>query len=159
VGYTVAAPNLVGSRNARIRAQQDPGAGCDISQQGLLGAHSGAGLEWESRLDVAGGRGQVVVNGRDLVFQAEGAGRYTAASRDGVNRVEATLVSADGKPGVWLFDLQAGYEPGSLHVIAGRVRLVGAGSVLFEVVGAPGERFVFAFKVAPGLATRPARTE
>ena len=156
VNYSVAALQLIGSRSARIRAQQDPGAGCDITQQGLLGVQGSRGLEWESRLEVPGGRGQIVVNGRDVVFQADTALRQASVVRDGLNRVEATLVSADGKPGVWRFDLLAGYEPGSLHVIAGQVRLVGAGSVVFDVSGAAGERLMFAFKAAGRSETVPA---
>ncbi len=151
VSYTVAPLQLLGSRTASIRATQDPGAGCVITQQGLLGLRR-ASLLWQSRLELPGGSGQIVVNGSELVFQATGLLAHGVPARDGLNRVEALVVDADGQPGLWRFDLLDGHEPGSLQVIAGRATSVTRDGVAFAVSGEAGERLVFAFR---GRRSRP----
>jgi hypothetical protein len=105
---------------------------------------------WVSQFDVPGGRGQVVLNGCDALFPA--AGRALMAGRlvSGENRVEATLVQANGRPGTWRFELGASAKlvPGSLRVVAGSVAEVSDGTVLFQLSGRAGERVVFTFRTA-----------
>jgi hypothetical protein len=103
---------------------------------------------WVSQFDVPGGRGQVVLNGCDVLFPA--AGRVLMAGRlvSGENRVEATLVQATGQPGTWRFELGASAKlvPGSLRVVAGRVAQVSDGTIVFQLSGRSGERVVFTFR-------------
>jgi hypothetical protein len=147
INYTVAALGLA-SRLARIRVAQDPNASCAITQA-LLSPPEAAdqGFAWTSRLELAGGRGQVFVNGTDGGFQ-EGAqlGRGRLA-RGALNRVEAQLVRG-GRPGTWTFDLLSGHQPGSLRAVAGQVALVASDRIVFQLSGAPGERVAFVFRAA-----------
>jgi len=101
---------------------------------------------WVSQLEVPGGRGQVVLNGSQALFP--GAGRAVLPVRvpSGENRVEATLVQAEGRPGLWRFELGLSVEPGTLRVIAGEVALVTADAIAFRFKGRPGERAVFTFR-------------
>jgi hypothetical protein len=149
VSYSVALL-LLGTRSAVIRAQQDHGARCLITQQALLAAAPRETVVLQSRLALAGGRGQVVLNGGAVFFQQDGAVARTDGVRAGSNRIEATVVAAEGRSGTWGFDLPPGIEPGSLMVVAGQARVVTASSVVFQVSGKPGERVVFVFKSAAG---------
>ena len=101
---------------------------------------------WVSQLDVPGGRGQVVLNGNEALFPATGRVPLSARLRSGDNRVEAQLVQAQGRAGLWRFEL-AGESTvaGSLRVIAGEVALVTTDAVVFRLKGQPGERVVFTF--------------
>ena len=99
-----------------------------------------------SQLDVPGGRGQVVFNGSEVVFPPKGRVPLAGRTHSGVNRVEATLVEAGGKPGLWRFELGESAAPGSLRVIAGQVTLITADSVVFRLSGRSGERVVFTFR-------------
>jgi hypothetical protein len=103
---------------------------------------------WISQLDVPGGGGQVVVNGSAAFFPPHGRSTQAARTRAGENRVEATLVRAEGKPGLWRIELGASrsFEPGSLRVIAGQAALVTVDAVVFRLKGQPGERVVFTFR-------------
>jgi hypothetical protein len=111
-------------------------------------ARSGQAGTWVSELSVAGGRGQVVVDGAFAVFPAGGVETFTAAAGPGTHRFEATLVDAAGRPGAWRFDLSAlGAVPGSLRVVAGEAAVAGSAAVVFRLRGKPGERVVFSVDV------------
>src|SRR5205823_2658459 len=102
---------------------------------------------WSSDLTVEGGRLQVVVNATAVSYPGRGRAYGMGALVNGENRVEATVVEAAGKPGLWRFDLMNSQEvaPGSIHVIAGEVVSVAATSVTFRLHGTAGERVVFTF--------------
>ncbi len=105
-------------------------------------------LAWSSDLGVEGARLQVVVNGGGSAFPARGRSYGTAASIEGDNRVEAMLVEASGKPGLWRFDLMttSGVAGGTIRVIAGEPVQVSSTSVTFRLQGHVGERVVFTFQ-------------
>jgi hypothetical protein len=104
-------------------------------------------VTWVSQLDVPGGRGQIVLNGSEALFPAAGRVPLSARPRAGDNRVEAQLVKAEGRAGLWRFELAAGSTvAGSLRVIAGEVALVTGDAVVFRLKGQPGERVVFTFR-------------
>ena len=112
----------------------------DKPQKGALG--------WSSDLAVEGGRLQVVVNGSSASFPGRGRAYGVASLANGENRVEATVVEAAGKPGLWRFDImnEQNVSPGSIHVLAGQVVNVAASSITFRLQGAPGERVEFTFQ-------------
>jgi hypothetical protein len=104
-------------------------------------------VTWVSQLDVPGGRGQIVLNGSEALFPAAGRVPLSARPRAGDNRVEAQLVKAEGRAGLWRFELAAGSTvAGSLRVISGEVALVTGDAVVFRLKGQPGERVVFTFR-------------
>jgi hypothetical protein len=104
-------------------------------------------LGWISRLEVAGGAGQVTLNGAETSFQREGLARGAARLRAGANRIEAQLLDAKGRGGTWRFELAGlALVPGSIRVIAGEVALVTPDAVGFHLKGRPGERVVFSFR-------------
>lgn len=150
VSYSVAVLNLIQSRSADIRVNQDHSVACTVTQNGVLLNGAAEPLAFESRLDAKGARGQIVVNGQTALFQEQAFLTHSGRSRDGNNRIEATVVAADGKPGTWRFELGSGYEPGSLVVLAGEATVSGAGSVVFRLTGQPGQRFVLAFQGKDG---------
>jgi hypothetical protein len=105
-------------------------------------------VELSSQLDVAGGAGQVVVNGSSLAFASRGRSTVQAGGRRGENRVEAQLVQAAGA-GQWRFELRGdALQAGSLRVVAGEVLQVSSDAIVFRMSGKPGERIVFTFKSA-----------
>lgn len=99
-----------------------------------------------SELAVAGGSGQAVLNGASLLFAGRGRAAATAAAPPGLNRVDAQLVTGDGRAGTWRFELGGRVVAGSLRVIAGPVVEVAGESVTFHMSGAAGERVVFTFR-------------
>jgi len=105
-------------------------------------------IAWASELDLDGGSGQVVVNGEAAAFAARGRSAGAAVGRRGVNRIEAQVVEAAGRPGTWRFELgtTGSLEAGSVRVIAGDVALVTENAIVFRLKGRPGERVVFAFR-------------
>jgi hypothetical protein len=145
VSYSVALL-VLGSRSAEIRAQQDHGARCTITQQALLAAPPGTAQTLQSRLDLAGGSAQTILNGSTVLFQQDAVLARMEGAQAGLNRVEGTIVAAAGRPGTWRFELSSGSEPGSLRVVAGQARVVTPDSVLFQLSGRAGERVVFVFK-------------
>jgi hypothetical protein len=70
--------------------------------------------------------------------------------RPGENQVEATLVEGRGA-GLWRFELGSvqGFRPESLRVVAGDAVQASGQTVAFRVLGRPGERMVFAFRIEP----------
>jgi hypothetical protein len=112
-------------------------------------ARSGTAATWVSELSVAGGRGQVVVDGASAVFPAGGLETFSVPVGPGRHRFEATLVDSSGRPGAWRFDLGAlGVVPGSLRVVAGEAAVTASAAVAFRLRGKPGERVVFTVDVA-----------
>jgi hypothetical protein len=111
-------------------------------------ARSESAATWVSELAVAGGRGQVVVDGTAAVFPAGGVETFTAAAGPGTHRFEATLVDGAGRPGRWRIDLSGlGAVPGSLRVVAGEAEVAGSAAVVFRLQGKAGERAVFSVDV------------
>jgi hypothetical protein len=114
-------------------------------------ASTAAVLAWVSELRVAGGRGQVILDGTEAVFPGGGTETFAASIGPGLHRFEAVLVDGAGKAGTWRFDLSAlGVRPGSLSVVAGEVVQVGSAQLTFRLKGRPGERVVFGFALAAG---------
>jgi len=115
------------------------------------GDASGRGQErstsWSSDLTVEGGRLQVVVNGATPVFPARGRSFGTSSLVNGENRVEAIVVEAAGKAGLWRIDFNPSdsIAEGSLRVVSGEAILLGAASATFRLSGREGERVVFTF--------------
>ena len=111
-------------------------------------ARAAAAAGWRSELAVPGGRGQVVLDGREAIFAEAGMAGLALAIEPGLHRFEATLVEGAGKSGVWRFDLTGlGLLPGSLRVIAGEVVQVAGDELTFRLKGQSGERIVFSFRV------------
>jgi hypothetical protein len=106
-------------------------------------------VQWTSRLEAAGARGQVAVNGQVSLSATPGVVQATASLRRGENHIEAWLTEASA-PGLWRFELQGLVEPGSLAVQAGDVQSVTGDSIVFRVRGSAGERFAFTFRRAAG---------
>lgn len=148
VNYTLAALSL-GTRTGRITISQAPSQECVIVQ-GLLIADprpDPASGSWESTLDVEGGRGQVVVDGRSVRYQEPGVLQGSLPGGPGARQIVAQLVSARGKAGTWTFRLPTAV-PGSLRPLAGEVAASGPDQLSFRMSGRPGERVVFTFEVA-----------
>jgi hypothetical protein len=103
-----------------------------------------APVGWTSRLELPGGRAQLVVNGEQAMFLSSGAASGSARLRPGANRFELVVVDAAGAPGRLLFELLDGILPGSLRVVAGEGDAAGDRAVWFALRGRPGERVVFA---------------
>ncbi|PYQ25533.1 MAG: hypothetical protein DMF81_01930 [Acidobacteria bacterium] len=105
-------------------------------------------VAWSSELDLEGGSGQVVVNGEAAAFASRGRSSGAVQGRRGLNRVEAQVVEAAGRPGTWRFELDttASLQAGSVRVIAGEVALVTESAIVFRLKGKPGERVVFSFR-------------
>jgi hypothetical protein len=105
-------------------------------------------IAWATELDLDGGSGQVVVNGEAAAYAARGRSAGAAVGRRGVNRIEAQVVEAAGRPGTWRFELDTtgSLQAGSVRVIAGEVALLTENAVVFRLKGRPGERVVFSFR-------------
>jgi len=168
VSWTAAA-NTRGSRKGRIRLVEDRDVRCEIQQgQGASGvvpsaatsasavpsvadgrsaATPAATVSVSSQLEMPDGSGQVVLNGQAVFYQRPGRGQSSAAARPGPGRLEATIVTASGRPGTWRFEMSGGFEPGSLRAIAGEVVMVTADAIVFRIVGRVGERVVFGFQM------------
>jgi PKD domain/Divergent InlB B-repeat domain len=138
---TMTAAQFVGA-NFRALVLTRPGA----STSGREGSTAtGDIVQWTSRLEAAGARGQVAVNGQMALSATPGVVQATSALRRGENRIEAWLTQASAA-GVWRFELGEVVEPGSLAVQAGDVQSVTGDSIAFRVKGSVGERFVFTFR-------------
>lgn len=103
---------------------------------------------WRSELAVAGGRGQVVVDGAPAAGSGPGELVQSLPLRSGPHRLEAVLVEGSGGPGFWRFDLATlELVPGSLQVVAGEVERIGPDHVSFRLTGEPGERVALTFRL------------
>lgn len=109
----------------------------------------GPRVSWGSRLDVPGGRGQVVLNGAAVSFPGAGRSMAMGEARSGENRIEAQLVEAAGQAGTWRFEFSGNESlaAGSLRVVTGEVAEVTADAIAFRLNGKPGERVSFTFKL------------
>jgi hypothetical protein len=134
-------------RQATLFLVQNTSASCTITQRATIQtAGESLSITFSSELDLPGGQGQVVVDGASVSFQPRGAQSGTIDAAPGVHRIEATVVSAEGRPGTWRFRLAGPVRPGSLRVIAGSAQAAGADDVVFRLNGGPGERVVFSFR-------------
>ena len=141
-----ASKNEESERKGRIRLLQKKDIRCEVVQQGKGNLRlTPASVKWASELQVAGGSGQVVLNGMSGAHQGPGRSQGTGEVRRGVNRFEATLVEGRGQPGTWRFEFAGTFQPGSLRVVAGELQLVTAEAIIFRLAGRPGEHIVFAF--------------
>jgi hypothetical protein len=126
--------------NVRVANVVIPAAGAPASAPAR-----GSDARWTSRLEVPGGRGQIVLDGTIAVYddgRQLGSGRGLTA---GEHRVEAQLVAADGA-GRWTFELGRAVAPGSLRILAGDAALLGTEAIVFRMAGRSGERVVFVFR-------------
>jgi hypothetical protein len=104
-----------------------------------------SGLAWTSDLGLEKGRLQLVIGG-EAVFAAAGRSYGTTKLAAGETRVEATVVEAGGKAGLWRFEvIGSQVAPGSLRVLGGEALAVGGTSATFRLRGVVGERVVFTF--------------
>ena len=120
------------------------------SSSGCLGLRARSGeatATWVSDLSIAGGSGQVVVNG-EAAFPRAGRSAIAVRLRPGENRVEATLIEGRSS-GTWRFELGgvAGLRPESVRVVAGELMQAGGDALVFRLRGRPGERIVFSFVI------------
>lgn len=107
-------------------------------------------IVWVSQLDVAGGRGQVILNGRSVSFPGAGRAHGMGDAARGANRIEAILAEGRGEGGLWQFDLgESEIEAGSLTVVAGEVAELKPQAITFRLKGQAGERVVFTFRPRP----------
>jgi hypothetical protein len=96
---------------------------------------------------VPGGRGQIVVDGGQVVPGLDEV-THDWQLPAGLHHVEAVLLEAQGEPGLWCFDLMTpGLAAGSLRVVAGAAARLGGGQLVFQMAGKPGERVGFTFRV------------
>jgi hypothetical protein len=100
-------------------------------------------VQWASDLALEG-RLQIVHDGA-VSFAGRGKTYGMSALAGEETRVEATVVDAAGKPGLWRFDLMGARAttPARIHVIAGDVVAVSASSVTFRLQGKAGQRVAF----------------
>jgi hypothetical protein len=101
-----------------------------------------------SRLEVPGGRGQVVTDEALVSYPVEGVASLPVTARRGEIRFDAQIVAADA-PGRWRFEIGRTDESArrSLRVISGRVVQLTADSVTFALEGRSGERLSFTVEV------------
>jgi hypothetical protein len=144
LAYTTCGSSEFSSPHAMITVG-DPDPSCPRAGVDDRPAASAAPAAWTSQLEIPGARGQVVVNGRQALFPGPGRVALAVPLSPGENRVEAQLVQAEGKAGLWRFELRD-QVPGSLRVIAGQVALVTGDAVVFRLGGRAGERVVFTFR-------------
>jgi hypothetical protein len=147
VSYSVAGPNLLFARTGIISVSQQGSANIVVQQAGVTGVAEAHRPQLTSQLAVAGAAGQIVWNGASVAYAAEGTTSAAAPLGPGSNRVEAQLVSADGKPGTWRFSFTGGIK--GLRPLAGKVDAVGPDSISFRLSGRAGERVVFVFEAEP----------
>jgi hypothetical protein len=141
---TIAAITGTGGPCARDASGRlvDTSAASECSSEGV----AAGSVRWSSQLDIAGASAQVVLNGRTAAFVGPGRSSGVGEAVRGSNRVEATLVQADGRAGTWRIELDSAVAPGSVRVLAGDVVSVGPTVIVFRMKGRPGERVVFAFR-------------
>jgi hypothetical protein len=136
-------------RQATLFLVEKPSASCTITQTATAPTvtASETALTFTSDLDLEDGQGQIVVDGAIATFQSRGSQPGAIDAPPGAHRVEATVVSAAGRPGTWRFRLAGAVAPASLRVVAGVVLSSSAEELLFRVSGKPGERILFVFRV------------
>jgi hypothetical protein len=138
-----------GSRSGQVYVNGNTGSVCTVNQGVTLQSEPQGALVWTSDLAVSGATAQVVVNGAQGAFLPSGITRRSMDGRPGVNRLEAQLVTSQGRPGTWRFELEGSFEPGSLRVVAGDVLALTDRTVLFRLSGRPGERVLLVYRTSP----------
>lgn len=147
VAYEVQGLTL-GQREGDIALLEDPSVRCHVIQR-VLAVPAGETVRMTSELDVAGAAGQVVWNGVEVRYHSRGFSVGEARAAKGLNRIDAQLVTAAGRPGTWRFKLDGRYRAGSLRPIAGRAIASEPETIAFVLSGRAGERVVFAFETDP----------
>jgi hypothetical protein len=104
-----------------------------------------AATTWSSDLALDKGRLQLTVNGGGVTYAEPGRSYGTSRLADGENRIEATLVTRAGKPGLWRFDLVDGQAAGTIRILSGDAVSLTSSAVTFRLQGIPGERVAFTF--------------
>jgi len=119
----------------------------DLRSEKSVAPESGAA--WVFQLDAPGAVGQVVLDGQAILTESGRRTQRAAQSREGDIVVEAQLVQAEGKPGVWRFEAQAGerIEPGSLRVVRGEVAFISPNAIVFRLKGTAGEQVAFSYRL------------
>jgi hypothetical protein len=153
-GACAATPTVPGEDSVctlTMNADQTAGATFDFSCFLSVTSRSASSrpVTGSTQLDLPGGEGQLVINGRMASAVRPGPAALTVEGQRGTNIVEAALVRGAGRPGTWRFDFsgEAAIKAGSLRVIAGTVAVITGHAVVFRLQGKPGERVVFAFEV------------
>jgi hypothetical protein len=113
-------------------------------------------VQWASDLALEG-RLQIVHDG-SVSFAGRGKTYGMSGLAGEETRVEATLVDAADKPGLWRFDLltTSAVAAGSIRVISGDPVQISSTSVTFRLQGRAGERVVFSFDKKCRAPSRPA---
>jgi hypothetical protein len=111
-----------------------------------------------SQLSVPGGRGELVVNGRQIAVTGGVQTEVVLPAGDGHLVVEAWLRDGGGA-GLWRFELRhpAAGAPGTIAVLSGEPVQVGAGTIVFRLRGKRHERVSFAVVRRPEEAVSPDR--
>ena len=125
-----------------VQATPVPGVFVD-TPPGCVAPLKDTAVQWASDLAFEG-RLQIVHDGA-VSFAGRGKTYGMSALAGEETRVEATVVDAAGKPGLWRFDLMGtrGTTPSRIHIIAGDVVAVTTSSVTFRLQGRAGERVAF----------------
>jgi hypothetical protein len=137
------------AREGRIRLREARSAQCLVLQAADTFQAAEESVSVASELLLAGGEGQMVLNGLSAWFEGTGRRELVARARRGENRIEATVAFATSAPGTWRLDLHGAIRPGSLRVLAGEVLSITPESVVFRVQGRAGERLVLLFHSGP----------
>jgi hypothetical protein len=99
----------------------------------------------ESDLKLAGGVGQVVINGQIVFFPGEGRADLSVPTQ-AQNYVEATVVRGQGRPGTWRLTVSHDTSAvAAVRVIAGEVLSATTDSIVFRLTGEPGQRIALSF--------------
>ena len=111
-----------------------------------------------SQLSVPGGRGELVVNGRQIAVTGGVQTEVPLPAGDGRLVVEA-WVREGGGGGLWRFELRhpASGTPGTIAVLSGEPVQVGAGTIVFRLRGRRPERVSFAVVRRPEEPVSPDR--
>jgi hypothetical protein len=142
VNYTVD-PLSLGTREGDISIDQSPATTIHVRQRFIAPLKPAPAVA--SELAVTGGAGQIVWDGAAVTYAAEGATSTSVPLSPGSHRVEAQLVSADGKAGTWRFTF-VGRTVKGLRPVSGKVEAATPDSITFRLAGRPGERVVFVFE-------------
>jgi hypothetical protein len=119
----------------------------DFNNTGFKEGPTAENVPWRSEVRMQKAELQVTANGTSSLVLREGDTSGVLSLAAGENRIEARVVSADGKAGTWRFHLApGGVVAGTLRVLAGDVALVTDSEVVFQLTGKAGEQFVFTFK-------------
>jgi hypothetical protein len=118
----------------------------DFNNTGFKEGPTAESVAWRSEVRTHKAELQVTANGTSSLVLREGDTYGIFPLAVGENRVEARVVSADGKAGTWRFHLAPGaVAAGTLRVLAGDVAHVTDSEVVFQLSGKAGETVLFTF--------------